>query len=71
MVAAQAVLFALHPSLDRLLDPATRTVADHARFYATHRAYLLVTAAQWIAGAVHMGLVLAAWRAEDRAQRPG
>jgi len=71
MLAAQALLFALHPNLDRLLDPATRTVVDHARFYATHRVYLLVTGAQWIAGAVHMGLVLAAWRAEDGAKRPG
>jgi hypothetical protein len=70
MLAAQAVLFALHPSLDRLLDPATRTVVDHARFYATHRGYLLVTTAQWIAGFVHMGLVLAAWRAADRGERP-
>jgi hypothetical protein len=66
MLAAQVVLFALHPNLDRLLDPATRTVIDHARFYAIHRVYLLVTGAQWIAGVVHMGLALAAWRAEDR-----
>ena len=69
MLAAQALLFVLHPSLDRLLDLATRTVVDHARFYATHRVYLLVTAAQWLAGVIHMGFVLAAWRAEDRGER--
>jgi len=58
-------------SLDRLLDPATRTIVDHTRFYAVHRVYLLVTAVQWTAGFVHMGLVLAAWRAEDRGRAPG
>ena len=69
MVAAQCVLFALHPRLDHLLDPAAHTVVDHARFYAVHRVYLLVTTAQWIAGAVHLVLVLSAWRAEDSASR--
>jgi len=69
MLVAQAVLFAIHPSLDRLLEPAAHIVVEPARFYATHRVYLLVTAAQWIAGAAHLVLVVSAWRAEDIAPR--
>ena len=36
-------------------------VAPHAQFYGLHRAYLLVTAAQWGAGLVHLLLVGTKW----------
>ena len=68
MVAAQVVLFALHPVLDALLDGDARTVLDHDAFYARHRAYLLVTAAQWLAALAYAVLAIGAWRAEDRAR---
>ena len=69
MLAAQGFLFALHPTLDHMLDPHTHTVVDHARFYAMHRVYLLVTAVQWVAGLLHLVLLVAAWRAKDSVPR--
>jgi hypothetical protein len=65
MVAAQIVLFVLHPQLDALLDTGARRVLDHATFYAWHRAYLLVTAAQWLAALAHAVVASGAWRSED------
>ena len=63
-----ALLFALHPALDRLLDRGARAVLDEPRFYALHRAYLLTSTVQWVAGLAHLGLVISAWRREDRGQ---
>lgn len=45
-----AVLAALHPAMDVLLEVGTHTVADGERFYSLHRVYLWVTAVQWLAG---------------------
>jgi hypothetical protein len=47
-----AALFAIHPRLDALL--VNGEVSDHATFYNWHRAYLIVTAVQWLAGVVHL-----------------
>ncbi len=52
MAAAQAFLFALHPVLDGLLDPATG--ASTERFYALHRLYLLATTLQVLAAPIHL-----------------
>ena len=49
-----AVLFWLHPRLDAMLDPSTRSVTDDARFYDWHRWYLIVATVQWLAGLVHL-----------------
>ena len=49
-----AVLFWLHPRVAIYLDHADRHVTDAAAFYEWHRAYLLVTALQWLAGLVHL-----------------
>ena len=49
-----ATLFAIHPQLDALLDGGSREVADYGTFYNWHRAYLIVTAVQWLAGMVHL-----------------
>jgi hypothetical protein len=59
---AQVALFALHPRLDALLDPQTRAiVGERATFYAAHRVYLLVAAAQWLAASLHALAVARAW----------
>jgi hypothetical protein len=60
---AQAFLFAWHPVVDGLLDPATQSIADYDRFYLRHRVYLLASLAQWLA-VVWLGLrSLRAWTA--------
>ena len=46
----QLSLLALHPLLDVQLDLITRTIRDTGWFYECHRAYLIVTAALWLAG---------------------
>ena len=53
MLATQIALFAEHPMLDRLLDAETQNIASRARFYATHRVYLLTAAVQWLAAMLH------------------
>ena len=67
MVIAQVALLVLYPLLGALLDTGTRSVVDHEAFYARHRAYLLVTAGQWLAALVHMVFAIGGWWAEDRA----
>lgn len=54
MASCLAGLAALHGSLDALLDPQSQSVHDAERFYNLHRAYLLVTAVQWLAGLAHL-----------------
>lgn len=66
MAALLVALFVLHPRLDALLDGTSRSVVDDDRFYALHRIYLLVTTAQWLAGAVHLASLS---RSESRPQR--
>jgi hypothetical protein len=62
LAIAQVVLVVLHPRLDGMLDMTTRSIAaDHSVFYATHRVYLLVATAQWLAAIVHAGAVGCAW----------
>jgi hypothetical protein len=48
------ILFWLHPRVAIYLDHADRYVTDAAAFYQWHRAYLLVTALQWLAGLVQL-----------------
>lgn len=67
MLVAQAALFLLYPFLGALLDTDARSILDHEAFYARHRVYLLVTAAQWLAALAHLVLAIRGWRAEDRA----
>ena len=63
-------LVALHTRLDALL--VGREVANHDTFYNWHRAYLLVTAAQWLAGLVHLrGLVQPDWPPVPLPAKPG
>ena len=69
MVIAQVALFVLHPYVGALLDDDARRVVDRDEFYARHRVYLLVTAAQWLAALAHAALAVSAWRDEDRGAR--
>ena len=48
-------LFWLHPYLDQLLDQGDHRIIDEDRFYQLHRWYLLISAVQWLAGAIHLG----------------
>lgn len=59
MAAIQVGLFALHPVMDRLLDPQVREVLDYERFDLLHRVYLLSASAQWAAGVLHVWCAVA------------
>ncbi len=60
MAAAQALLMAMHPRLDALLDPATHDIAPD--FHWLHEAYLWISGIQWGLGLTHVWFLLAAWR---------
>lgn len=45
----------LHLRLDALLGGDAGTPSVEPDFYDVHRVYLLITAVQWLAGAVHFG----------------
>ncbi len=49
-----AALFALHLKLDALLEGKAGEAISHGTFYNWHRAYLVVTALQWLAGVIHL-----------------
>jgi hypothetical protein len=62
MLAAQLALFGLHARLDAMVNTFAHIVAaPHAQFYGVHRAYLLVSAAQWGAGLAHLLVLTVAW----------
>jgi len=66
LAAALVTLFLAHASLREVLLPTTRTVTDRWRFRPLHEFYQLTLGVQWVAGALHLGFVLAAWRRADR-----
>jgi len=49
-----AGLFWLHPRVAGYLDHQNRVVTSEVAFYQWHRVYLVVTAAQWLAGIVQL-----------------
>jgi hypothetical protein len=60
-----AALFPLHYWLE-MLDPlGGMAPADKEIFYLAHRIYLWVSAAQWLAALIYLGVTIHAWRAED------
>ena len=68
LAITQVVLVVLHGRLDEMVDLTTRSiVSDRATFYATHRAYLLVATAQWLAAITHAVTVGLAWSATSNA----
>jgi len=54
LAASLAALFWLHPRLAAFIDHSNHVVTNPDAFYRWHRAYLLVTAVQWLAGLVHL-----------------
>jgi hypothetical protein len=66
MLLAQAVLFYLHPQMDRYLRVKGGIVLDPEAFRPLHRTYLWVSTAQWACAVGFTVLTVLAWRAEDR-----
>jgi hypothetical protein len=64
MTAGLVALFALHPTLDRMMDPLAKQVIDEG-FYNLHRVYLIIATAVWGAGLAHVLILLGRWRARD------
>jgi hypothetical protein len=57
MTISQISLILLHPQLDGMLDAASHQV-EGASFYHWHRAYLFITAVQWLAGCAYLALLV-------------
>lgn len=66
MAIIQGCLFGLHGTLSAMMVEKGRIVSDPDRFYVIHRIYLWLHTAQWLGNLLWMGLMLAAWRKEDR-----
>jgi hypothetical protein len=63
MAGCQALLFALHPLLGRMLD---NSMPDVGAFRYAHRWYLWTCTVQWGLAVGYVAMMLGAWRAEDR-----
>jgi hypothetical protein len=61
MAVTLAVLFALHPVMDRVLDPDAQAVLLRRRFRSLHQVYLAVSTVQWAAGLIHLWCLMVAW----------
>lgn len=66
MIDAAIALIILHQVLDARLDPDLQLIKKGQNFSAWHRAYLMVSTAQWAAGLVHLWFVLSTWQRCDR-----
>ncbi len=66
MVACQVLLYRLHGPLDDLMQAKGLIILDREAFRPMHRLYLWTHTFQWAAGLVYVGLMLGAWRREDR-----
>ena len=49
-----ATLVFLHPKLDELIDLSGEAIFNEDKFYRIHQAYLWVSSAQWVLGALWM-----------------
>jgi Na+-driven multidrug efflux pump len=67
LAGSQVALFVLHGWLDSYLDPETQHIEQRPSFYQWHRLYLWLHTGQWFVALFEIGLMLAAWRAADRA----
>jgi hypothetical protein len=64
MAGGLTALLALHPTLDRMMDPVAKQVTDDG-FYNLHRLYLIIATAVWSAGLAHVLILVGRWRARD------
>jgi len=67
IAGVQISLFALHPAIDRRLDPETHTIVHKAQFKSLHLLYMNLSTIQWVATIIYVLACLSAWRAIDRA----
>ena len=61
-----AILVAIHPQLDKLLDVPRRQVTERAAFYQLHRIYLWAITVQWGLAWVWLFAVLTNWNEKFR-----
>lgn len=61
LVLMLAVLVALHPPMDALLDSADTGESGHTQFRTLHRIYLWVSTAQWAVGIALSFATLRTW----------
>lgn len=67
MAVILLVLVGLHGWLVGFIDPETGELTQRRVFRGGHRWYLWLSTVQWMLALVYLGLMLAAWRREDRA----
>ncbi len=58
MAVGLAALFALHPSLDAVLQRESQEIVNYDRFLLLHRYYLAISTLQWSAGLLHAWCLL-------------
>jgi len=63
MAALQVSLAALHPMMDRVLNPDTREILDEPRFGNFHAAYVWLSTTQWCAALLFIFAMLWGWSA--------
>lgn len=68
MALTLALLAWMHPRVDMFLSDEFQIVGDMKSFRRWHRAYLWTSTVQWALGVAAMGLMLWAWRDEDRSE---
>jgi hypothetical protein len=61
----EVALFALHPRLDALLDPQTRSIVSRQSFKSLHLLYMNLSTTQWVATIVYVWASVWAWRSES------
>lgn len=54
LLVCLATLVFLHPKLDELIDLSGEAIFNEDKFYRIHQAYLWVSSAQWVLGALWM-----------------
>ncbi len=67
LVIATIALIILHAILDARLDPTAFQISPRRDFHAWHRAYLLISTAQWGTALVHVWFMLSTWQRADTA----
>jgi hypothetical protein len=69
MLFMQIVQFALHPMLDRLLDPQGHRILNSS-FFSLHRMYLFSSMLQQAGGLLYLVVTLYVWQQIDRVRLP-
>jgi hypothetical protein len=65
LLLVQVGLIAIHPAMDRLLNPADLDVLDPRRFRALHRIYLWLSTAEILSFPVYAACIVALWHRRD------